>query len=607
MNMSPPAPARLRSTGARIALVAAAALLLWAFDWTWFRPLIQYGVAERSGRRVDFDELHIGLTRSLDPIVQLRGLLIQNASWAASRPLVRAGLVSFTFSWRALFADQIVVTRLVLVDADVDLERQADGLRNWRLIHPDDRGPQRIKVLAVDATRSAVRVLHRGIDLEVDVRASALQPVQAIATHPELPLTKWLVFKGAFGGKAFEGQTAVSDVIAFGDAVSPFAVRGKAQIGGSRVEAEGVASGIRSSADFDLDVRLSAASLAELWPWPIGNASQHSPPAVSEGHVRKAGSKWTVSRLKAKVGHTDLSGDATFDDGRAAGHRPNFQASLLSTVFDLEDIAPLTGMGSKSAGDAARLREFDAEMNLRIMKFDPAVFDVAQSLQMHAVLRDGVMALKPFDLGAAGGHVIGGLQIDASHAPVQVALDLQARGLLLGALSSALPETRRLNGAVDGRVSMRSQGESFAALVDAATGSLSAALSGATVSNRLDAEMGLDGSGLLRTLFTADRRVPVQCATLAVDFLHGAGKIRHLALETQRTALNGGGSVDLVHKSFDVTVMPKRKQGSLLALNKAIHVQGSLRDTRVELVDPVAQSALDNCRHSPQSSQKTSP
>jgi uncharacterized protein involved in outer membrane biogenesis len=126
-----------RSPG-RIALASltALALLFWAFDWTWVRPLIRYCVAERAGRSIDFDELRIGLNRALDPTVELRGLLIQNAPWASDRPLVRAGLLSFTFSWRTLLADQMVVNRLVLVDAEVDLERQADGLRNWRLIYP---------------------------------------------------------------------------------------------------------------------------------------------------------------------------------------------------------------------------------------------------------------------------------------------------------------------------------------------------------------------------------------------------------------------------------------------------------------------------------------
>jgi len=215
MSMPLRASFSFRWSAGRVAIVIAMAIavLLWAFNWTWLRPLIKYTVAERSGRSIDFDELHISLDGSLNPTVQVRGLLIQNATWAARRPLVRAGMVSFTFSWRTLFADQVIIQRLVLVDADVDLERQADGLRNWRLIHPDDRGPPRIKLLGLDAMRSEVHAIHRGIDLDVDMRISALAPAQALAAHPKLPLTKWLVFRGTLGGKSFEGQTALSDVI----------------------------------------------------------------------------------------------------------------------------------------------------------------------------------------------------------------------------------------------------------------------------------------------------------------------------------------------------------------------------------------------------------
>ena len=212
-------PITFRWSRGRIALVVAlaCALLISVFEWTWFRPLIQHVVYERSGRSLDFDELHIGLTRSLEPTVQVRGLFIENAAWAAKRPLVRAGQVTFTFSWRSFSEDHVIVNRLVLVDAEVDLEHQADGLRNWRLINPEERGPQRVRVLSVDAQRSEVRFVHGRLDLDVETRISALEPAQALKGHPQLPLTKWLDFRGTRAGKAFAGQTAVSDVLTFVD------------------------------------------------------------------------------------------------------------------------------------------------------------------------------------------------------------------------------------------------------------------------------------------------------------------------------------------------------------------------------------------------------
>jgi len=261
---------------------------------------------ERSGRSLDFDELHIGLTGSLEPTVQVRGLFIQNAAWAAKRPLVRAGQVTLTFSWRSLSEDHVTLTRVVLVDAEVDLERQSDGLRNWRLIHPEDRGPQRTRVLSLDAQRSELRFVHGGLDLDVDTRISALEPAQALTGHPELPLTKWLVFRGTRAGKAFSGQTAVSEVLTFLDTATPFALRGQAQTARTRLKAEGIAADIVTLAELDLDLHLAANSLAELQPFLPTDALPASRPCVVEAHLNKVGAKWTGSRLRATIGHTDL-------------------------------------------------------------------------------------------------------------------------------------------------------------------------------------------------------------------------------------------------------------------------------------------------------------
>jgi AsmA family protein len=330
---------------------------------------------------------------------------------------------------------------------------------------------------------------------------------------------------------------------------------------------------------------------------------------LTEAHVNKMGSKWTVSRLRASIGRTDLTGELTFDDGHSAGRRPNYRATLRSTVFDINDVAPLMGMASSPTAkvvstdhglprgniDAERMRNFDAEVDLNILKLARAALDLAQNLQMRATLQDGVLNLNSLDFGAVGGHVNGTVHFDGSRKPAEATLDLQAHGLHLDSLSSALSETQRLTGELDGRVAMHSQGESIAALVGTASGSLSAALINATISNRLDAQLGLNGAGLLRALFAGAKRVPIRCAMVAIDFVRGEGKTRHLAFETERTELIGSGSISLAHESFDAVIMPQPRHGSLFVLNRAIHASGSFRAANVELVDPLARSAPDSC------------
>jgi AsmA family protein len=346
-------------------------------------------------------------------------------------------------------------------------------------------------------------------------------------------------------------------------------------------------------AEMDLDLHLAANSLAELRLFLPTDALAlpASRPCVIEAHLNKVGAKWTASRMRATVGRTDLSGDLSFSDEPEAGRRPIVRATLSSAVVDADDIGPLIGLGSSpSEGDrvlqrpfnATRLQTFDAEIELRIARLITAVPGSAQSLRMRATLQGGVLNINPFDLGIAGGHATGTLRVEA-RTPAEVALDVELRGLRLGQFSPA--GTPRMAGELRGRIALRSHGDSIAALAGAASGSLSAALSGATISNRLDAKLGLDGGGFLRALFTGTEQVPVQCAALVVDFKRGNGKIRHLLFETERTALVGSGSAYLAQESLDVVLTPHSKKSALLALHKAMHVSGSSRDAKVALVD----------------------
>src|SRR4051812_8351184 len=136
-SASAPARPRLRPRSragivALVVLLAVTALAL-AFDWNWCRPLLRHYVESHSGRRFECADLQVHFD-GLDPTVTLRGVRIQNASWASSRePFLVAGRVSATLVGRSLGSDMTVIRLLVLEDAQVDMERQADGLRNWRL------------------------------------------------------------------------------------------------------------------------------------------------------------------------------------------------------------------------------------------------------------------------------------------------------------------------------------------------------------------------------------------------------------------------------------------------------------------------------------------
>lgn len=604
---SPRPPRRRRAAGVALAVLAAFAVLLLAFDWNWLRPLIQHHVMARSGRSVQFDDLKVRFRDGLDPTFEFRGLVIQNAPWASTRaPLIRAGRVAATVSWRTLGSDLTIVDRIELEDAQVDMERQADGLRNWRITRPDDRGPPRVRVLELDARNSSLHLVHAGIPLVLDARSTPLPAPRALPAHADLPLTRHLDITGRYKERAFEGQADVSDVLPFGGTSRVLALHARARLGALKLEATGTSNDVHALGDVDVDASLTASGAGDVWPLP--GLLARLLPLSAQGHVAHADERWTGTGVRVRGGRgTRALADASFTGSfKDETPRRSLKATLRDAVIDLDDVSLLRGKTppgeptlpgtrpdeahawSTQALPFARLRELDADIELRPARITGADRGFVQAARGHAALKDGVLALTALELGLADGRVTGSARVDASRTPAALALDLAAHGLRIDRISSTLAANGALAGAIDGHADLRTRGESTQALVAGANGSITLSLAdGASVSKRLDARLGLDGGEWLRTLFDKSARVPVQCASATLAVAGGVATPRRFVFETPGTALALRGSLDLAGESLAVTLMPAHKKLALLALDKSIHAEGSWHAPKVTLAPAI--------------------
>ena len=583
-------PASLRGR-LLLGAVLALALLAAAFDATWFRPLIQHHVQQRSGRQVDFETLRLGLDTSLQPTVRLTQLQVQNAAWAAPRPLVRAAELGFTLSWESLWADTIVLTRLTLVDAELDLERQADGLRNWRLTRPYDRGPGRVRVLALDAQRTRARVVHRGMALEVALQSTPLQtraaaPQAAFAAPPtEPPLTRSVSFQGSSRGVPFQGQAEVSDVVTLFDTGQPFALRGEVRSANAWLRAEGRLSDVLGSAALDLQVLLDSRRADEL-PSALGfSPSPLALPARLQGRLHKEGRHWRLSALQARVGSSDASGSLAFRERSAEGTRPALRAQLSSTRVDWAALREATGAGPAGKADATpaasatplsahRWQQIDAEIDWQIETLAGVLPTPLGAFSAKARLDQGRLRVAPLSFGIYGGRASGSLGLDTRGSPPSATLALGLQGLQLARLPHGRAGGETLAGGLDLRVALRSQGASMAALRAAAAGTVEASLVRASLPGTLEAKLGLDGGRWLRAALGSTERVPITCSVLMLDLADGKGRLRRLELETDRLSVSGTGSLDLAQQQLDMVLTPHRKQAALLALDRSLRVTG---------------------------------
>jgi len=609
-----PSPRRSRAGWIALAVLAALVALGLAFDANWLRPLIQHHVMARSGRSVQFDDLKVRFHDGLDPTFEFRGLVIQNAPWAATKaPLIRAGRVAATVSWRTIGSDLAIVRRVELEDAQVDMERQADGLRNWRITRPDDRGPPRVRVLELDARNSTLHLADGGIPLVLDARSTPLSAPRVLPGHADLPLTRHLEIAGRYKDRPFDGSADVSDVLTFGATPRMFALHGKAGLGALRVEAAGVSNDMHALGDVDIDATLSTAGAGDIWPLPELLARLR--PLSAQGHVAHADERWTGSGVRLRAGRgTHLVADADFTGGfKSDTPRRTLQATLRDAVIDLDDVSLLRGKtppgeptrpGMRADASHAwstqplpfdRLRSLDADIDLRQARITGADRGFVQGVRGRAALKAGVLALTSLDLDLADGHVTGSAKVDASREPADVALALAARGLRIDRISQTLAGSGALTGAIDGRADVRSRGASTHALVAGASGTVTLSLAeGASVSKRLDAKLGLNGGEWLRTLLDKSARVPVQCASVTLALAHGVATPRRFVFETPSTALALRGSLDLANESVDATLMPAHKKLALLALDQAIHAEGSWHAPKVALA-PASDDPPQRC------------
>ena len=574
-----------------LAVGLAVALTLAVFDWNWLRPSLERHLSGQSQRAVRIGDLGLELGFSLEPTVRLRRVYIENAPWADSkRPMAVAGEACFTFALKTLWDEPRVITRIVLKDAEVDLEWLPDGLRNWRLRDPDYRGPGLYKVLALETHRSRIRFARRGIELDIvgaSTQATQAEPGGEPGAQPGPTLSTRIDFDGKYRGAAFAGTVLTGDLLTLQETGRSFPLRGHLTYGKTRIDADGMVADLLKRTAIDASVRASGPSLAMLQPFFDVQFVSH--PYRADARLRKNDNNYAVDQLQAKIGATDVAGEFNYrgaKDGEES-NRPVLRATLRSESADLADLGVVDPPGAKEAGSehmfprsalgTERIKAIDAHVSIVALKLKSAAMPALESLKFTAGLDGGILTVKPIDLGLAGGHAIGVITLDAKREPPSSQMAIDFRGVRLDQLLPALASKGVSPASVSAHLQLSGRGDSIAAIAGSAAGSISMNMAGGRISNLLDAKLGLNLGKILRLTISGDRAIDVHCAAIAFDFNSGLGKSRAILLDTEQTRIEGSGTIDLRDETLDLLLDPTQKRPGLFSLHSAIRVKGALK------------------------------
>lgn len=349
-----PRPSRLSRWRRWRAGLAGAALLvvlaLLTHPW-WLASIVSAQLARSSGRDVAIGRIVVTWTPVGGLQVSLRDLDIANAAWAdPAWPLIRAReMVARVALGQTLAQRRPVIRELVLRDARVDLERQADGLRSWRLRRPEDRSPGRYKVQALTAENSDVRFVHGGIGLALEARArpagatvDAARPAAPpaagdAAVDPALPTR--ITLRARWRGIDASGDFATGATLTFLETGERVPMRGRIDLPGVIAELDGEAGDLfrRPLVDARLSVRAAAVEpvraavrtarsrVASEWEAMRVPLSTRPPPAPArtafslDARLQVAPQRVAFESLQAHFGNSDLAGRIAWEQEGGGG------------------------------------------------------------------------------------------------------------------------------------------------------------------------------------------------------------------------------------------------------------------------------------------------
>ncbi|MBN8778495.1 AsmA family protein [Thiobacillus sp.] len=574
-------------------LVALAILLVVVANvtnWNALREPIAHAVHAKTHRTLRIGgDLDIGLRW---PVVRVHAsdVTFSNPSWASRPNMIDVRHATVDIAILPLFRGQIVFPQVQLDQAALAFEKSRDGRRNWLLDRRqrDSQARVAIRHLAVGDGRVEYDDPAQGTRLSARITTSH----GSDKTSAPLRFT----VQGRYKGEPLVAQGAGDTILALRDETRPYHLNVSGKIGQTAVGADGRITNLLKLSAVDLQIVLRGASLAQLYPL-VGVVFPDTPPYRTRGRLVHGPRQWRYEKFTGEMGRSDIAGSLSIDTG---GRRPLLVARLDSTRLDISNLGPLVGAGHAGEKPAAaksvptgilpgkafrteRWNRMDADVTL-----DAGSIDRPAALPLHRLstrlrLQDGRLRLDPLRFDVAGGTLAGAVTLDGRASPIQAAAKLLARTLQLAQLFPTLDRSMASIGEFNGNIDLKGQGDTVASMLGSANGQASLVIDGGEVSKLLMETMSLHLLEMLQLKVTGDEPVRIRCGIADFAVKQGVMQPDILVLDTDVSRIDGSGRIDLGQERLDLTVVPKSRKPSLVALRTPIHVQGSFAHPQASL------------------------
>ncbi len=571
-----------------IAVVVAGYAVLSSMEFEGLREAVQARAKKATGRDLVVAG-PIDLQVSFTPAIALEDITLANSPWGSRSEMVKVRRFELEVALLPLLSGDIQVKRLLIVEPDILLETDTTGRGNWvmreAVAEPEGQaepGATRLpEVGEFVVQQGAVTYRDGRSGQETRVRLSDLT---ARLTGDPVPLR--IALEGAYNDRPFKLEGAVGSFRQF-TGPRPYPVKLRAVAGGATLALDGDIGEPMTGQGLNLKVQARGESLAELGALAGADLPPLGPFDLA-ARIERGQAAYTLTGLSAKIGQSDLAGNATVALG---GPRPALSGSFTAATLSLADLAPdeADRRAGAAPGDGGRrfvfaedplplagLRAVDAKIKLSVerlrLRHDVEASDVEVSL----VLQNGRLALKPFSLKVVGGRLAGELELDAGSAPPPVSLRLSAQDIDYGRLLKDRQITERVSGRLDASAQLRGAGASLRAIAAGLNGRIEVIGGQGRIRNDLLQTAGAGLRQMLSAWRESDSDLRLNCVVARLPVRDGVATSEAILLDTDAATVAGTGSVDLRSEKPDLKLTPQAKKASLMSLAVPFRIGGTL-------------------------------
>jgi uncharacterized protein involved in outer membrane biogenesis len=578
------------------ALLTGVLLLVLAivfFGWNWLRAPIERMALQKTGRAlVVSGDLTVGFGW---PVARLHaaGVTFANPAWATEKQMVTAEGVEIGVDLAALLQREFAFTEVRLDHAAIYLEQSTDKRKSWLLDTNQQDENARIYVGRVVLDHGTLGYDDAG--QKTSLRAQLSTASGAANSAPGLDLSYSVV--GQFKGMPVKVQGSGGPVLALRDTSQPYPLKLTASVGPTQAQVDGTITGLLALSAVDVQMTLRGGSLEQLYPL-LGIAFPVTRGYTAEGHLLHTDKRWRFEKFTGRVGASDIAG---FVEVQTGGKRPALSAAVTSRLLALDDLGPMIGARSGSVAQAVkdplaqkrvlpdlpfnaeRWDSVDADVQISAKTLRRAEALPLEDLTVHLNLRDSVLTLDPLNFGMAGGQLQTRITLDGRNAPILATAQVRARKLLLAKLFPTVDLNQTSIGQINGEFDLTGRGNSVGSMLASSNGKLGLVVAGGQISKLMMEKAGLHLWEILTLSLTGDKQVKLRCAVADFNVKAGVMQTDALVFDTQITTLLGSGSIDLAHEKFDLTLTPKTKATSPVALRSPIYVRGSFAQPQLSI------------------------